>query len=94
MKKHLEIIVLICAILGGSFAAFQVFATNSRVDIVEEDLREYKMVQRLHALEERVWAYDKTYGFGCERCPPEAAETYRRLKQEIRDIERKLKKNT
>ena len=88
--KYLEIALVLFTLIGGTYAASRVFATNERVDVVEQDLKEYKMVQRLHALEERVWAYDEKYGFGCERCPEEAKRTDLRLKQEIRDIERQL----
>lgn len=90
MKRYLEIIVILFAIVGGTVGAFQVFATNARVDVVEETVRKNELIRRLHAAEERVWALDEKFGFECERCSSELKKTYLRLKQEIRDIERKL----
>lgn len=97
MKKYLELIVILFAIVGGTFGALQVFATNddlknvnAQVIFVSERLNKKILVDRLHAIEERIWSYEDKYGPGCERCTKETKEMYRKLKQELNDIEREL----
>lgn len=87
----------LCAIIGGVFTASQLLATDGELDklsgqvqLVAERLDKKILSDRLKALEERVWKYDDKYGRECERCPAEALDTYRRLKQEMREIEREL----
>lgn len=94
IKQILGCLVILFALSGSIYGSFQVFATNARVDFVEQDLKRYKQTQRLNELESRIWKYDDKWGFDCERCPQEVKDNYRRLKQELRDIERKLQEKT
>lgn len=52
-----------------------------------------RLSDRLHELEKRVWYMEKEFGGeGAPRAPASVKETYFRLRQEMRDVKRRLEK--
>lgn len=70
-------------------------AKNSKQDeaikLVGERLDKKILQDQLRAIEQRIWLYEDKCGEDLSKCDQEAKDTLRRLRQDRRDIERKLK---
>ena len=93
-KLILEIIIAFFVIAGGVYTSLEVFAKNTDLQLVSERLDRKILQDRLYDLQERIWKYEDRYGRDCEKCDDVSKDEYRRLQQNLREIERQLEGKT
>jgi len=90
MNSKLQIVLTIFIIIAGVFASINIFATNERVDVVENKVDRNNLKWSIDTIQERIWKLDDRYGEGCERCNPELKAEYRRLVKDLGDLKLEL----
>jgi uncharacterized protein YdcH (DUF465 family) len=88
-KEYMSSIILILAFLGAAAGGVTYFAKASDLEALASSYQFDKNTQRHNAIQERIWKLEEDCKNGCSQA---VKEEIKKLKLELKELDRKLKK--
>jgi 5,10-methylenetetrahydrofolate reductase len=98
--KLISYIVILVATIGGGYwwltgnfvSANDFNKAETTITMNSRSIQSIRIENYIRRAYERIWMLEKQFGVGCANCPPEYRQEHNKLKLDIDNLKRRLKK--